>query len=127
MISRTLARYLALQAPGWALVGVVLHALVAWGWIAPRLAIALGALWVAKDLALYPWLRRSYEDGPADAGAALVGRSAVARDRLAPRGWVRLGSERWRAELAPGSAPVEAGAAVRVVAVRGLTLVVEPD
>jgi membrane-bound ClpP family serine protease len=48
----------------------------------------------------------------------------VARRRLAPRGTVAFGVELWRAEIAASAAPIEAGAAVRVVAVRGLTLVV---
>jgi len=38
---------------------------------------------------------------------------------------VRVGAELWRAELAHGQAPVEAGGAVRVVAVEALTLHVE--
>jgi membrane protein implicated in regulation of membrane protease activity len=40
-------------------------------------------------------------------------------------GYVRIGGELWRAEAASGFVP--RGAPVRVVAVRGLTLVVEPE
>ena len=39
---------------------------------------------------------------------------------------VRLGSELWKAELVPGGETVSVGSAIRVVEVRGLTLVVEP-
>lgn len=125
--SRTFVRYVALEAPGWAVAGTVLYGLVEWGGLEPRYAWGLGALWVAKDFALYPWLRQAYEPGDPDASALLIGRSGVTRQRIAPRGYVRIGPELWRAELAPGCAPIEAGARARVCAVRGLTLVVEPE
>jgi len=126
-LSRTFARYVALEAPGWVLAGVVLWLVVKYAGLAPWIGVALWALWVAKDFALYPWLREAYEAGDPDATASLIGRTGPARGRLDPSGWVVLGAERWRAELLPGCAPVEAGARVRVHAVRGLTLVVGPE
>jgi membrane protein implicated in regulation of membrane protease activity len=54
-----------------------------------------------------------------------VGQRVLAEEGLAPDGYVRIGAELWRAELAGGSAA--RGAVLRVVAVRGLTLVVEPE
>ena len=78
-----------------------------------------------KDFALYPWLRDAYAAGNPDASALLVGRTGQARERIDPSGYVRVGAELWRAELAPGCAAVEPGAHVRVLAVRGLTLIVE--
>ena len=123
---RTLARYAALQSPGWGLAAVVAYALVAKDWMRAEVAAGLWALWVVKDVALFPWLRHAYEYSDPDPGAALRGRIGTARERLAPNGYVRVGSELWRAELAPGCAPVEAGAPVRILEVRGLTLRVEP-
>jgi membrane-bound ClpP family serine protease len=54
---------------------------------------------------------------------ALVGAVGVAQDDLDPEGSVRLGAERWRAVA---DAFVPAGAEVRVLAVKQLTLFVEP-
>jgi membrane protein implicated in regulation of membrane protease activity len=122
---RTFVRYVALQTPGW-----LLAAVVAW-WLAARAGVAawltaLGwALFVLKDFALYPWLREAYAVGDPDAAVLLVGRTGHARERLHPTGYVRIGAELWRAELAPGCAPIEAGARVVVREVRGLTLIVE--
>ena len=124
---RTFARYTAFQAPGWALVGLALYAFVAWGWLERGVALVLGLLYVAKDLALFPWLRLAYEAGDPSPSAALLGKSGVARERLDPRGYVQLGAELWRAELAPGCAPIEPGGHVRVRAVHGLTLIVESE
>lgn len=122
---RTFARYVALEAPGWVLAAWVLWLLVDKAGLAPWLAGLLWTLWVAHDFVLYPWLRDAYEPGDPDATAPLLGRTGLARERLDPTGYVRIGAELWRAELSPGCAAIETGAGVRVLAVRGLTLVVE--
>ncbi len=123
---RTLAKYVLLQLPGLVAVVAGLAALVHWFDMLPWLAGLLLGLWLLKDLALYPYLRVAYEAADPDVTAALVGRQAVVRERLHPEGWVLVGSELWRAELARGSDPVETGARVRVRAVRGFVLEVEP-
>jgi membrane-bound serine protease (ClpP class) len=55
---------------------------------------------------------------------SLVGRIGVARSGLSPSGLVLLGGEQWTAELAEGEEPLQTGARVEVVGVRGLKLVV---
>jgi membrane protein implicated in regulation of membrane protease activity len=124
-LQRTFVRYLALEAPGWVLAAWILWLLTDREVLSPWLAALGWVLFVIKDFALYPWLRDAYAAGNPDASAALVGRTGEARERLAPSGYVRIGAELWRAELAPGSAAVESGGLVRVREVRGLTLVVE--
>ena len=123
---RTFARYVAFQVPGWVLAAVVAWWLVAHTGLAPWQAALGCALFVIKDFALYPWVRDAYAAGEPSAAALLVGRTGVARERIDPSGYVRVGAELWRAELAPGCAAIDAGARVRVRAVRGLTLIVEP-
>jgi membrane protein implicated in regulation of membrane protease activity len=121
-------RYLFFQIPGLCFASIGLILLVRWTSLSENGAWFLLALWIAKDLALYPWLKVGYGSGPAHAGVdALLGASGVALTALAPElpGHVRVGSERWQARLAAGAAAASAGAAIRVVAVHGLTLVVE--
>jgi membrane protein implicated in regulation of membrane protease activity len=55
--------------------------------------------------------------------AGLVGRRAVVIERLALDGTVRLGDEIWKAVA---STPVEAGNAVEITGIEGLTLRVRP-
>jgi membrane-bound serine protease (ClpP class) len=55
----------------------------------------------------------------------LMGAIGEVRTPLSPRGSVFLHGERWRAEAAQGST-VAAGAQVKVVGIRGFTLLVEP-
>jgi membrane protein implicated in regulation of membrane protease activity len=119
------AKYVLLEIPGWLIAATVLTLGTRYWDLSPGLAIVLFALWVAKDFALYPVLRIAYEDGSPNATDALVGALGTARERLDPLGYVRVGSELWRAEVVAGSDAVESGGAVRVRAVRGLTLEVE--
>jgi membrane protein implicated in regulation of membrane protease activity len=114
-----LQRYLVLQLPGWVAVAaalIVLHWLTGWpAWIVPA---GLG-LFVAKDLVMYRLVRDTLRSAP----PGLVGVRGRAVEALAPRGWVRVAGELWRAETT-GPA-IAAGEEVVVREVRGLTLRVE--
>jgi membrane protein implicated in regulation of membrane protease activity len=119
-----LSRYLFAQVPGWVIVAI--GAVVASSYGAdPRLAWTIAAAWVVKDLFAYPFVRRAYERSRS-ATEALVGAVAVVRDALAPRGWVTIRGEVWRAEAAGGTGPIAAGRKVRVESVEGRTLRVIP-
>jgi len=120
--SRALLRYLRFHLPGLLLVAGALAAAVrAWG-LSVGLAAAGVALWLLKDALLYPALRRAYEPDGSGPPPRPVGELGVAVDE----GWIRVGPELWRGRPAAGAAPIAPGARVRVVAVRGLTLEVEP-
>jgi membrane-bound serine protease (ClpP class) len=124
---RVFARYLAFEAPSWALLLVVLVVLVRVWDLSTPLAMLVLALWVVKDLALFPVLRIAYEPVGGSGGAeSLIGAIGTVSADLDPEGWVRIGAERWRARVARDHAPVPAGAAVRVMKVDGLLLGVEP-
>ena len=122
-------KYALLQLPGFLLVALLLAGAVRWWDLSTRVALGLLALWVLKDIALFPLLRVAYEPSAGQGGAeALVDARGVASEALAPTGYVRVGAELWRAELASGDGEaLPSGAPVRVRAVRGLTLLVEPD
>jgi len=121
---RVVLRYLLFQVPGWA--GVVAGSalgsrwldLPLWIWIAVPLA------WVVKDLVLFPLVWQAYSTEPSRlvGEEALMGASGLALARLAPRGYVRVGSELWRAELETGELPVPEGTRIRVCGIRELTL-----
>ena len=120
-----LVRYLLFQIPEWGLVSLLLLAIHHWS-DAPGWLLALGgAGFVAKDLLLYPWLRHAYEKVGGDPGEHLVGRRGVALEEVDSEGWVRVSAELWRAESAGPAIP--AGARVRVRALHGHVLVVEPE
>jgi membrane protein implicated in regulation of membrane protease activity len=124
--SRTLVRYTLFQIPDLILLSLGLAAAVRWWNLPVSAAYALVALWLVKDVIMYPILRVAYESGGSSGVDAIHGALGVVTQPLVPSGYVRLGSELWKAELLSGSGTVSVGSAVRVVEVHGLTLVVEP-
>jgi membrane protein implicated in regulation of membrane protease activity len=118
--------YLLLQVPDILLAGLILVVLYRLAGLPLWWAIGLFAAWVIKDLALY-WPLRDALARPRTGPEALIGARAVAHERLAPSGLVRLGAELWRAEALHPHQPIAAGCGVVVRARRGLTLVVEAE
>ncbi len=123
---RSLRRYVLLQIPSLFLLAGGLVLVRRWfGW--PEwLLWGAAAAWVAKDVALFPFVWRAYDSraGPRG-GPGGDDQQGVVEERLAPDGWVRVGAELWRARVAEGAAPVGRGEPVRVVGREGLTLRVE--
>jgi membrane-bound ClpP family serine protease len=120
-LPRELLRYLFWQLPGWVLVGLVVVALNAFVAAPAWVVVTIIALYVVKDLLLYPVMRRTF--GRPVQGQ-LVGLQGEAVESLAPAGYVRVRGELWRAEQRSGR-EIAPGARVVVREVRGLTLVVE--
>lgn len=118
-------KYVLFQLPGWLIVGTLAWAARDWVGLPNWAALtALGA-WMAKDAALFPFVRVAYESHD-DRGHGMIGARARATETLDPHGFVQIGAELWRAELR-GEGPVLAGTDVVVKDVEGLTLVVEPE
>ena len=121
---QTWQRYWLYQIPGLALAAVLLAAGYRW-FSLPAWACATGfAVWLAKDILAYPFLKSAYEGARPTGTESMVGAVGTATERLAPRGFVRIGPELWTAESA---VPVEAGRTVRVTGFEGMTARVEPD
>ena len=122
--SPPLLLYVALNVPGFCLDVVLLWGAYELGWLSWPVAVALLALFVLKDVALYPFVRNALRrDAVSLVGPEqLVGAWAVVEEDLAPSGRVRVKGERWRGESLDAAARV--GQRVRIVAVRGLTLLV---
>jgi membrane protein implicated in regulation of membrane protease activity len=117
-------KYLLLEVPGWLLAGLVALALHQWLDLSATLVGTLLAIWIAKDLVLYPWLKDAFAGDAASEADKLVGAIGVVETPLDPVGIVRLGAELWRAEASPRERAIPSGRHIRVNAVRGLTLVV---
>jgi membrane-bound serine protease (ClpP class) len=124
----TFAKYLLFQLPEWILVLLVLMFLNDRidfpHWIAPP---GLFALWVIKDLALYPVVRKAYKSKPRSGVEQLIGARGVAQQELSPRGYVRVRGELWMAEFRRNDRRIPPGRPIRVLAARGMTLIVEGE
>ena len=123
---RTLARYTLFQIPDLILLSLGLAAAVRWWGLPVLAAYGLVALWIAKDIIMYPIVRVAYESGGSSGIDGIHGALGVVTQPLVPSGYVKLGSELWKAELLCGSGTASVGSAIRVVEIRGLTLIVEP-
>ena len=88
--------------------------------LATWMAAAALAVYVGKDLALYPAMRILFR---APAPTWPIGRRAETVERLAPSGYVRVNGELWKARVRHGD--VGPGEVVVVRTADGLTLIVE--
>jgi membrane-bound ClpP family serine protease len=122
---RILLRYTLFQIPDLVLLGLALAIAVHWWELSNTVAYSLFGLWLLKDILMFPVMRVAYEPG-AGAHDRLTGATGIAREVLDPMGYVMIGSELWNAEVVADAEPISAGSAVRVVNLRGLTLLVEP-
>lgn len=87
--------------------------------------ITVLAVWILKDIALFPKVWRAYAFFDNSPIRGLVGLEATVVFRLNPVGYVRVQGELWKAELRNHSRVAERGDKTRVVDTRGTTLIVE--
>lgn len=117
--ARTALRYAALQLPGIVLAALAALAAVSWLALPTKVAALCIVLWIAKDIAMFPFVWRAYAERERHLHD-LRDRSGIAESDLDPRGIVLLGHERWRALCVDREGRIRAGARVRVIALRGL-------
>jgi membrane protein implicated in regulation of membrane protease activity len=124
--SRILTRYILLQLP--ALVLFIVLLVVIQGWVVLPTWLFWGAIviWVLKDAVLYPLVWRAYNPEQSDRVMSLIGAQGIAKEPLAPSGYIQVRGVLWKAELMQDCPPVAEGDAVRVNQRRGLTLLVQP-
>ena len=122
-----LTLYLLKNVPEFMLSAVALWLMSQAGWLSEATAITLLALLLLKDVVLYRYVAPALRTDrtPLVGPEHLIGEWAVVEEALEPSGVVRAKGERWRGEALGAPAPV--GRRVRIVAVRGLTLLVSSD
>ena len=125
---RIIAKYTLFQLPGLALLILILLGIRNWWKNLPEwLFWLIIVLWVLKDMMLFPFVRRAYDSSASCDPNAMMGMRGIAKERLAPSGYIQIRGELWRAELPEGHLPIERGEYVRVREIRGLRLVVHAD
>lgn len=93
--------------------------------ISTWIIITILALWVVKDVALFPKVWRAYAFDDNRPIRKLVGLEATVVFNLNPVGYVRVQGELWRAEIRNPLHVAERGERTRVVDIRATTLIVE--
>jgi len=125
--ARIVVRYTLFQLPAVFLLVLILILLQRWIDLSPGFVWAVVVLWMAKDVALFPFVWRSYDRKRKENVSPMVGAQGIAKERLAPSGYVQVHGELWQGELMGGDSPIDRGQAIRVQEVCGLKLFVQLD
>ncbi len=123
----TILKYALFQLPEIAVIAVILIFLEKWEVVSAWVAYGLIAVWIVKDVLLYPFLWKAYAFGSTKDANPMIGQVGFVKDRLAPTGMISVRGELWKARIVEDAQPIEKGRHVRVVSIDGLTLMVEPD
>jgi membrane protein implicated in regulation of membrane protease activity len=127
MTMATWKKYALFQVPGWVGAAIVLLGLMEWVGLSLWAATGLFAVWLIKDIVLYPLLRTAYESDVKTGVEQLRGETGVAQEWLDPHGMVRVRGELWQAEAEPSEERIEPHSEIRITGTRGLTLIVSRE
>jgi membrane protein implicated in regulation of membrane protease activity len=118
-------RYILLNIPGLAAVILILIIIQHWVVLPVWLFWSVIGFWVVKDAALFPFVWRAYDGEGPGRSRSMIGERGIAKERLAPAGYVQVRGELWRAVKIDNGPPIEMGQSVKIVKMEGLTLFVE--
>jgi membrane protein implicated in regulation of membrane protease activity len=119
-------RYILLNIPGLAAVILILIIIQHWVVLPAWLFWSVIGFWVVKDAVLFPFVWRAYDWERPGRSQSMIGERGIAKEQLAPKGYVQVRGELWRAEIIDGGPAIEMGQPVKIVKMEGLTLLVEP-
>ncbi len=125
--SRIIVRYTLLQLPALALLLMALVLVQRWIEIADWIFWGSIMVWIAKDVILFFFTWRAYDTTAARPGRSMVDARGITQNRIAPSGFIHVRGELWKAEVWGGGRPIEIGERVKVINIKGLTLIVQPE
>ena len=120
-------RYILLNIPGLMAVILILIIIQHWVVLPVWLFWSVMAIWVIKDAVLFPFVWRAYDWDQPGRNQSMIGERGIAKERLAPSGYVQIRGELWKAEKIGDGPPIEVGQPVNIVQVEGLTLYVSSE
>ncbi len=118
-------RYTILNIPGLTAIILILIIIQHWVVLPVWLFWSIIGIWIVKDAVLFPFVWQAYDWERPGRSRSMIGERGIARERLAPSGYVQVHGELWRAEKMGEGQPIEAGQSVQIVKMEGLTLFVE--
>jgi membrane-bound serine protease (ClpP class) len=124
---RIYLRYILLNIPAMVLIIMALILAQRWITIPIWLSLTIIFIWLIKDVILFPIVWRAYDWDRSGGLRSMIGKQGIARERLAPSGYVLVQGELWKAEIAEADQPIESGKFVQVVKMEGLKLFVIPE
>ena len=123
--SKVILKYLMLHLTELAIVVGVLIVVRHFMSIPSWLTITILALWILKDIAMFPKVWRAYAANNNSPMRQFIGLEAIVMDSLDPVGYVRVRGELWKAEMRNHRDAAKRGDRTKVVDTKGMTLIVE--
>jgi membrane-bound serine protease (ClpP class) len=123
--ARILIRYALFQIPSLALFMLILILVRRWVNLPEWFFWGAIAVWLAKDVILFPFVWRAYDRDRLRELQSLVGTEGITEERLAPTGYIRVHGELWQAEVVRTDVSIDRGEPVRIRGIKGLRLQVE--
>jgi membrane-bound ClpP family serine protease len=124
---RIVFRYFCIQLIGTLAFILVLILVRRWIELPFWLFVSIAAVWIVKDMILFPFVWRAYDWDREEKTSPMVGMQGIVQQRLDPTGYIQVRGELWQATVADKQTPVDTGKAVRVTGIKGLMLFVEPE
>ena len=124
---RTVLRYALFQIPDTAGLVMILIALGYWFDLPAWITWGVIAAWLAKDVLMFPFVWKAYDSTASKSVHSMIGNQGIAEEQLAPKGYVRVHGELWKAEVIDNGRTIEKGQPVRIRGTRGITLLVEHE
>ena len=122
---KALIKYILLQIPELILLIIALFIFKKFIDVSTWLMITIIAIWVAKDIAIFPKVWKAYDSNNPTPMEQLIGMDGIVMDNLNPVGYVKVKGELWKAETRDPRFPVKKGDKIKVSDVKGMTLIVE--
>ena len=122
---KALIKYILLQIPELILLIIALFIFKKFIDVSTWLMITIIAIWVAKDIAIFPKVWKAYDSNNPTPMEQLIGMDGIVMDNLNPVGYVKVKGELWKAATRDPRFPVKKGDKIKVSDVKGMTLIVE--
>jgi len=124
---RVLIRYTLFQLPDFFILILILFFLRYFLKI-PGYAIGIAiAIWILKDIVLYPFVGRFYDPEFQKDRFSMVGKKGIVKKSLKPKGKIFVKGELWKAELLEKDMMINTGETVVIQGIKGLNLLVVPE
>jgi membrane-bound ClpP family serine protease len=93
------------------------------GWLFGTIVL----LWILKETIMFPFVWRAHDQQRAGPSRLMIGDRGVAKERLAPDGYIQVQGVLWKAEKIDNGPPIEKGESVRIEKMEGLKLFVSRE
>ena len=124
---KVILRYALLQLPALAFFTVIVIWLQIWLEFPVFLTYFLVSAWLIKDIVMFFFVWPAYDQTTRPAIGRIHDEMGITVEKLAPEGYIRIGSELWRARLLDDQSVLASDMKVRVIKHEGLTLIVVPE